>query len=386
MTRNVEHELAPLLPDAGQTAVLLAALGDGDVAAEAWQRWWRGAGSAAPSATGALAPYKELLPLLAWSLERHAIAVDRTIATYLQFARLTEKLRTPRYLEVCGEVFGLLDAQRTAALVLKGAALGSRVYPSPTLRHCGDLDLLLTGGEAAAAWQALVAHGWTPEPRSWPMGRHLPRIFHPSGMPVELHRQLLLDYYRLDFDDLWARRQTMALAGHAVAVLSDTDALVHACAHGLGSGLNLRWVPDAFFLITRGDVHWQALVQRTIAARLSVPVSAALSYLESALGTLVPRDALAALADASRRADRRERAAARVGLKPVEPVSVRAIWATERGWRRRARLTCRLVFPPAAAVTAEYGLPHWQLPAYYAVRLYGYASRAGRHVIGRAIG
>jgi hypothetical protein len=376
-----DDDLSRLRPTADQTAFLRAAIGDLEVAAAAWQRWSSRGG---PS-MNALAPYKELLPLLAWNLERHAIAIDPPVATILRFARLTEKLRAAKYREICGDVFARLRDAGRPFLVLKGAALADRVYPSAELRHSDDVDLLLAPCDVSIAWTALVARGWVAEPRTWPIGRHQPRIFHPSGVPIELHHRLLIDFYRIEFEALWAERQVSSTTGHDVAILSDTDALMHACAHGVSSRAHLRWVPDAWFLITRAQgVNWSALVERTLAARLSVLMVAALSYLNTAIADVVPGEALRPLEAAARRAGREERAAALVGLGPATAPTLRAIWRSGTSWNERMRESRRLVFPPAAAVTAEFGLTIWQVPAYYAVRAGRYLARGCRILAARA--
>src|SRR5207245_2135192 len=102
-------ELSALLPDGRQTTFLQAALGDAAAAADAWRRWCGEATAGTAVATGALTPYKSLLPLLSWNLARHRIAVDPSIAPYLKFARATEKLRADRFRDICGEVFRTLE-------------------------------------------------------------------------------------------------------------------------------------------------------------------------------------------------------------------------------------------------------------------------------------
>ena len=143
----------------------------------------------------------------------------------------------------------LLRASAAAGLeliVLKGAALAETVYPRPSLRPYGDIDILVRLEDAPRAGVLLSALGYVPEASAWAtlsagqtcqanFFRHAER----GPVVVELHTDLLNNALlqsrvRLDHAGLWRRSRPALLAGAEARVLGPEDQILHLCLHLAG--------------------------------------------------------------------------------------------------------------------------------------------------------
>jgi hypothetical protein len=143
----------------------------------------------------------------------------------------------------------LLRACQDAALdliVLKGAALAETVYPRPSLRSFGDIDVLVRPEDAIRAHGVLTALGYVVEPARWAevaAGQECEANFfqHTERGPVvvELHTKLLNNallrrQVHWEPAGLWLRAQPARLAGQEARVLGPEDQLLHLCLHLAG--------------------------------------------------------------------------------------------------------------------------------------------------------
>jgi hypothetical protein len=372
------NPFATLLPTPLQTHFLRACVRDEPSAGEAWSSWQAAATRSGAPLLEALEPWRLFLPLLSWNLARNGIGVpDERVVARLRFARQTETVRWLRYRTVCHSVFAGLGHAGIPFIALKGSALGELIYPSPSLRHKADIDVLLRQTDIARAVAWLAAHGWRQIDAPGLLDvHHLPAMVHDSGCPIELHRRLLIPYYRLPFEQLWARSATATLAGVEARVLSDVDGLLHALGHGMsGYGLpTLRWVIDAHFVLARHPAFdWSVFVETTQSARMSLPINAALRYLADDMGFKIPESVIEDVKGTARRMGVRGRAAARLGARPWTDGSLRVIWRRHHSWWRRVILVAQRLFPPPMEFALRYDLPLWAVPFYYALRIVRYA-------------
>jgi hypothetical protein len=363
--------LSALLPSTDHTLLLEACLGEASVSAEAWGRWLSAATRDGTPVRRALAPVNGLLPLLAWNLRRNGVPLDRELATHLRAAWMTEELRLQRYREICASAFQTLTGAGIPFIVLKGAALAAVAYPDPLLRHADDIDVLLHEHDLDAAASLFTARGWRlRDCPALPSPLHLPPFVHASGVPLELHRRLLIPYYRLPYDALWARSVRAEVAGATVQVLSPADNLIHVVAHAMMGPPILRWVGDAWFILQRfPHIDWTVFTSTVGAARLHLPLLVACDYLSGRMGLPVPVDVLAELRAGARRTGYVGRRAA----QPMPHGSPAAIWALPEPWWRRTARLCRRAFPSPVRFALEHDVRPWALPAHYAYRLMRYA-------------
>jgi hypothetical protein len=239
---------------------------------------------------------------------------------------------------------------------------------------------LLRQTDIARAVTWLVAHGWRAIDTPGLLDvHHIPAMVDASGCPIELHRGLLIPYYRLPFEPLLTRSAPATLAGADARVLSDVDALLHALGHGMsGYGLpTLRWVIDAHFLLARHPpFDWSVFVETTRSARMSLPIVAALRYLADDMGFEIPEAVMEDVKRAAKRTGVHGRAAARLGARPWMDGSFRVIWRRHHSWWRRVALVAQRLFPPPMEFALRYDIPLWAVPFYYVLRIVRYA-RAG---------
>ncbi len=169
------------------------------------------------------------------------------------------------------------DAAGVNIVVLKGPAIAHAVYPDPSWRPFGDLDVLVRTVDWKRACEVLREAGFIrnlPEPHRGfdeqfgKAASHSDRI----GRQVDLHRTLVLGPYGLlmDPDELFGRTSEFGLGGRRLRRLDDTAALVNACLHAaLGA-----WPPlplplrDVAQVAWSGRVDWDAL--STLAERWRV--------------------------------------------------------------------------------------------------------------------
>jgi hypothetical protein len=379
----IRAQLSTMLPSPAHTLLLRACLHDGAGARDAWSRWTAGVTRDGIPARRALAePAAALLPLLAWNLERNGMDREvETLRTHLRFALVTEELRRGHYVSGCADGLRALRTASIPFVVLKGAALGELVYPRPELRHSGDIDVLLREADLPRAITALAGRGWRrmADPLM-PSPVHPPPLVHPTGVPIELHRRLLIPYYTLPLDAMWLRSRPARVAGVDVSVLAPADNLLHVLAHamhGYGEPI-LRWVPDAWFILARSpDLGWEEFLDGAVAARLGLPVHAALSYLAREIGAPIPSDVLAKLEIAAARAGFVARAAARLGSRRWEMGDPREVWGARENVGRRLGRLWRRLFPPPLEFALRYDLRWWAVPFHYLARVARYA-RASR--------
>lgn len=372
-------QLSTRLPDHEETALLRACLLDGDPALEAWTRWRQAVTRDAVALRHAVSAFNVLLPLLLWNVRRNGGDVPPLLRTYLRSAWMTEEMRWQRYRSICGEALGALREAGIPVIALKGSTLCESVYPLPVLRHSADIDVLLREPDLAPATELLARLGWrqrAPVDRAAP--HQLPSFIHPSGLPLELHHHLVLPYYRLPYDRMWARSERAVVAGVEVRALSAADTLLHVCAHAMvGDERILRWVPDAWFVLDRHrDLDWTTLVSTAAGARLGLSAYVTLRYLATAIGAPVPREALAELRTAAARTGFLGRSAARIAARPWPTGTAREIWARPGSRRQRLLLLWRRVFPSPVEFALRYDLRWWELPLPYLGRFVRYARRS----------
>jgi hypothetical protein len=161
------------------------------------------------------------------------------------------------------------DAAGVKIVVLKGPAIANAVYPDPSWRPFGDLDVLVRTVDWKHACEILREAGFVrdlPEPRRGFDERFGKAASHSDdvGRQVDLHRTLVLGPYGLlmDPDELFGRTSEFRLGGRMLRRLDDTAALVNACLHAaLGA-----WPPlpmplrDVAQVAWSGRVDWEALV------------------------------------------------------------------------------------------------------------------------------
>ncbi|MBA2437584.1 MAG: nucleotidyltransferase family protein [Acidimicrobiia bacterium] len=143
------------------------------------------------------------------------------------------------------DVVDLLNGAGIDHRVLKGSAVAHLVYPDPSLRPFGDVDLLVPAHHVDRAVATLVDAGYLRErPQLRPgFDRRFAKsvsFTSPHGLPVDLHRTLAAGRFGLTLaaDDLFDSSAVLVLAGRRLAALAADERFLHACYHAaLGSSV-----------------------------------------------------------------------------------------------------------------------------------------------------
>lgn len=222
---------------------------------------------------------------------------------------LAEQTRrnTRRSLLQIGELARLAPLFETADipfLLLKGPGLALQAYADPTLRHAGDLDLLVTPATRKAAQAVLESAGYR---RTWPAGRlspgrealllryaaETPFRHHGHGLEVELHWRWTHNEYLfpLDFEIARQRAERLALGGASIPVPAATDHLLYAAVHGAKHGwARVQWLADLPALVARRiDIAPNDAYARADELGIAPLLTQGLSLARSALRTRLPQ-------------------------------------------------------------------------------------------------
>src|SRR5262245_2235445 len=152
----------------------------------------------------------------------------------------------------------VLTAAGIDACALKGPVLGRRLYAPEFVRHCMDIDLLVSPTAFPTASSALMAAGYVPE--HGVSADYALRFSHHLGFtregsaPLELHFRAYAGFgVTVEADLLLSRARSYEVAsGTTVLVPSPEDEFIYLAAHAAGhSFCRLVWLYDLKLLLRR---------------------------------------------------------------------------------------------------------------------------------------
>ncbi len=200
-----------------------------------------------------------------------------------------------------------LEQEEIPVMPLKGVLLAGKIYPNAAFRSMRDVDLLIPDSRLQDAANILEKVGYeahyqfnlNTERKAM---HHLPSLYGPKGVVVELHWTLMppSSPFRIDVDSIWQRAKPGELLGAACAIMSVEDLLLHLCMHTayletLSSGLrpfcDLAWT----LRIHQQQIDWQRLIYRAGDWGCRRSTWLALQLTRRLLGAPVPEGALLAL-------------------------------------------------------------------------------------------
>jgi hypothetical protein len=305
--------MAVLLPTPEQTAMLRAALFDGEAGRSAWAEWQRRHGG--PQKLLRAERPGRLLPVLAEASSRNQIELEPDVRRVLRAARLWEELRVKRLGAICQNALEALKKRGIDFIVLRGAALANTDYPDVALRHCHDCDLLLGPDQRDQAVDALLVSRFrlvSSEP-----GSGSAVLLHDSGLPIRLHERLFpIPHYAAPMDEMWAHAQTRHVYGVKARVLSPADMLLHVCGHAACSASReyLTWVCDSWMILAgNANLSWRLFSEMAGRCNLGLPLAVLTRYLAQEMGAPIPGTVLMQLQQESASADAADREAALFG-------------------------------------------------------------------------
>jgi hypothetical protein len=125
-----------------------------------------------------VASFHYATPTLAACFDPH-IDIPGDVGAYFESALALNEKRNEQILSTLARVAGLLNAIDIEPVLLKGAALlVEGIYPQPSMRIMGDIDILIPKNRSAEACAALKAAGYETKSTavSPPTHHHLPML------------------------------------------------------------------------------------------------------------------------------------------------------------------------------------------------------------------
>lgn len=215
-----------------------------------------------------------ILPLLSYNLNHlYSDDIPKGMLNHLKDAF---RVIAQWNLYLTGELLRLLKLFQDAeirALPFKGPVLAVAAYGNPSLRHFGDLDILMPREDILKAKDILVSQGYhakldltASEEASYLRSHHDYKFIRANDRVVVEIQWGVTQWsfaFPLDFDDVWERREEVSLAGVTTLNLSSEDSLLILCVHGAKHRWEqLRWICDiAELIIThRQRIDWERLI------------------------------------------------------------------------------------------------------------------------------
>lgn len=216
----------------------------------------------------------------------------------LRLASLREDLRHGAMSQVARTAIASLDAAGLAPIACGGFAIADTAYPTPSRRHCHDIDLLVAGADTAAADSALRAAGFARLPGSataWCTARGALLSLHgsPFRAPSLQRPPLTIADVRTVSRPAWPGR---VLAAEWLLVCR----LEHAW-RAIGRA-PLPIVMDAAVIGRTPAFDWHAAIDLAAEAELLVTLAVVAQVLHGVLGESIPADALCRLERGARQA------------------------------------------------------------------------------------
>ena len=248
------------------------------------------------------------LPLLIECFsEETAPAIPAAVAAQLRDARLGHAIRCLQLTGASVKATSLLRSQGIRVLTFKGPTLALLAYGDIASRRFNDLDLLVHPNDFSRARDLITQLGFHSRFEAEPAKEQHERfesghllLENKERVLIELHERLTgRDFhYPIAFDDLWSRRQQVALGSEQVDTFSSEDLILYLFAHGAKhSWCSLGWICDCGELIRRQpEINWQSVLERARAAHCQRILLLGLSLASEQSGVLVPEALAPALA------------------------------------------------------------------------------------------
>ncbi len=175
--------------------------------------------------------------------------------------------------ELC-RLIKLLDASAITAIPFKGPALALFAYDDLNLRRYVDLDIMVRKEDVLSAREILLADGYE---SSKSLGlsqqqvllqtQHNLQFHRDKGRTiVELHWEVASHLFAstVRAEDLWSNLIDVDVNGTSMKSLSADDLLFSLCVHGSRHlWQRLSWICDISELISRHEINWKVLLDRS---------------------------------------------------------------------------------------------------------------------------
>lgn len=287
-------------PDAAQTLLLHAALGDSNRARAAVARLRDSIDLA-----GLDPASRRILPLVWWNLQRHQIHDANPDAFKRSFAETW--VRNQQIVEALGAVLAAFQSATVPLILFKGAGLALGTYANIGLRPMVDIDILVPHSamtDASRLLEALGAVRSSKDPAQRRAMLHgIEYVFEreQDSVAIDLHQSALWECRRPGDDDrFWA--DSIALPGTILGArtLCPAHHLIVVCVHGLrwSQVRPIHWIADAMTLIDKAQpsMDWPRVVAEARRRRVEWTLAVALRFLAEVFQAGVPATVIEELA------------------------------------------------------------------------------------------
>ena len=211
--------------------------------------------------------------------QSHLTSFPEKILQYLRAHYLRNARRAVWLAAKLAALVRLFEKEGILVLPLKGPVLALQVFGDVTLRHAGDLDLLVAPDNVKRATDLLSQAGFQPEksvmgmsPRQYKtfmsircQSRHYHRT---NGLLVELHWNWFHNRYLFPLygSEVWEKTQNLKISSQPVPAMGIDHTLLYLCCHGAKHGwYRLFWLFDVARLVLRVQGNnWERLLDRAV--------------------------------------------------------------------------------------------------------------------------
>jgi len=260
-----------------------------------------------------------LTPLLHKQLHSHA--PDLTPVNVLSRLKLQSVANAQNVLHLVGKqlkVYRAFKDENIPVAILKGSVLSQMAYGDLSLRHAGDIDVLISRADFDRAKTTLEALGYQMTPSLTPaqLASHVRShceiqfVRDDWFTVVDLHWALAPKnfVFKLETDEVTSRLQRVAVAGTEIETLSTEDLILYLSMHGAKHLWRaLEWITSLAELIRNAEsISWDVVVERAEKAHATRMLGLALRLVERvsgsgnvphALSAIDKNDAMQKLAD-----------------------------------------------------------------------------------------
>lgn len=233
----------------------------------------------------------------AWQQSNHWVTLTPQVRHALRDAVLREREAHAVLTQVTLQAATALDAAQIPFLLLKGSAVGPLFYPEPELRPMSDVDLLVPPARLHETLQALHAAGFDRPSQSDEAFWREVYYNMPLAAPGTAENHLEIHWgiaqrgrHDPDLEGLFARAQSIEIAGQRMAVLGREDLLLHQVLHHSYHYFETRlsWLLD-IALLHRAPHDAELAIARAAAWGMTVPLALSAAQIEHVFpGTITP--------------------------------------------------------------------------------------------------
>lgn len=256
---------------------------------------------ASPELMIEISSFHYVTPALAWGLKSRP-DVPAKLGEFLDAILLLNGKRNAGMLAGLTKAIDALNRIGIEPIPLKGAAyLLDGIYPDPSARFFGDLDMLVPAERSTDAFAALQGAGFATKPEDviLPPGHHHLPMLHDrdTGAGVELHTDVLIKHFDPAITTAWfcERARPAQFNGRSIRLPDATRSVAHCIIHSqlfhnLNDRIELRRFLDSALIRTRheSEIDWDEIDHRLSNLKFGQGLATYLMFAEHLFGQKAP--------------------------------------------------------------------------------------------------